>query len=221
MAEILPGIHRVEGVDPSPDFTTHVWLIRDTPSTWALVDTGMPGTHPAILSYLAKQKIAPESVKKILITHLHRDHVGSLAAMAKATRARTFAHWIETAYIAGDPKYDGPGMPPAEPFVVDERIKDGDQLDIAGGLVAYHTPGHTPGSTSYYLPARKVLFCGDLFMGMPDLAMTHKDYTHHMPTAQISARRVSGLDIDAILNHHGGPWPKGAGAALKSLVQKF
>ncbi|HZY70234.1 MAG TPA: MBL fold metallo-hydrolase [Thermoplasmata archaeon] len=221
MAEILPGIHRVEGVDPSPDFSTHVWLLRDTASSWALVDTGLPDAHKAILAYLAKQKIAPESIKKIVITHLHRDHVGSLAAMAKATRARTFAHWIEAAYIAEDPKYDGPGMPPAEPFHVDERFKDGDSLDIAGGLIAYHTPGHTPGSTSYYLAHQKVLFSGDLFMGVPELALTHPDYTHHMPTAQISAKRMAALDIDAILNHHGGPWPRGAGAQLKALVKKF
>jgi len=97
MPEILPGIHLVEGVDPSPDFSTHVYLIREKGGAWTLIDTGLPGASTAILAYLAKLKVEPTAVKKILITHLHRDHTGSLRAMIEKTRARTFAHWIEAA----------------------------------------------------------------------------------------------------------------------------
>ena len=42
MPGILPGIHQVEGVDPSPDFTTHVYLVRE-PGGYTLIDTGLPG----------------------------------------------------------------------------------------------------------------------------------------------------------------------------------
>ncbi len=165
MAEILPGIHQVEGVDPSPDFSTHVYLVKDKGSSWTLIDTGLPGASTAILAYLAKIKVEPTAIKRILLTHLHRDHTGSLRAMAEKTHARTFAHWIEAAYIANSPKYDGPGTPPAEPFVVDETFKDGDTIDGGGGLIAYHTPGHTPGHTSYYQAEHRLLFSGDLFFG--------------------------------------------------------
>ena len=170
MAEILPGVHLVEGVDPAPDFTTHVYLLRDQGASWTLIDTGLPGAHAAVLAYLAKIHVEPTAVHRILLTHLHRDHTGSLKALAAQTHARTFAHWLEAAFIADDPKYDGPGSPPAEGFVVDERLKDGDSVDAAGGLIAYHTPGHTPGHTSYYLPDRRLLFSGDLFFGLPQLA---------------------------------------------------
>ena len=219
MAEILSGVHQVEGVDPTPDFSTHVYLVKDKGSSWTLIDTGLPGAHTAILAYLAKIKVEPTAIKRILITHLHRDHTGSLRAMAEKTHARTFAHWIEAAYIANAPKYDGPGTPPAEPFVVDETLKDGDTIDAAGGLLAYHTPGHTPGHTSFYQAERKILFSGDLFFGEGEkVVLTPPDFTLHTPTAQISARRMSQLSIDAVLTYHGGPFPKGAGATVRALV---
>jgi glyoxylase-like metal-dependent hydrolase (beta-lactamase superfamily II) len=219
MAEILPGIHMVEGVDPSPDFSTHVYLLKDQGSSWTLIDTGLPGSHAAIEAYLAKQKIEPTSVKKILLTHLHRDHTGALKALANRTHARTFAHWIEAAYIAGDPPYNGPGAPPLEPFTVDETIKDGDTIDAAGGLIAYHTPGHTPGHTSYYQAERKLLFSGDLFFVDGDqVALTPPEFTLHVPTALISARRMNQLSVDSLLTYHGGPVLKNGGKAMRAFT---
>jgi glyoxylase-like metal-dependent hydrolase (beta-lactamase superfamily II) len=222
MPEILPGIHQVEGVDPSPDFSTHVYLVKDPGSTWTLIDTGLPGSERPIAAYLKKLGIAPSSVAKILLTHTHRDHVGALRAVAGLTKAKTFAHWLEAAYIACDPPYDGPGTPPAEPFHVTERLKDGDLVDAAGGLVAYHTPGHTPGHTAYYQADRKVLFSGDLFFGEGKaLELTPKEYTHHLPSAVVSARRVSRLAIESLLTYHGGPFLNSAGPQLQALVKRL
>jgi glyoxylase-like metal-dependent hydrolase (beta-lactamase superfamily II) len=222
MVEILPGVHQVEGVDPSPDFTTHVYLVKDKGASWTLIDTGLPGSHTATLAYLAKIKIEPTAVKKILLTHLHRDHTGSLKILAEKTRARTFAHWIEAAYIANDPKYDGPGSPPAEAVRVDETLKDGDTVDAAGGLIAYHTPGHTPGHTSYYQAEHKILFSGDLFFGNGEqVTLTPPEYTHHTPTAQISARRMGQLSIDSLMTYHGGPVLRKGGPAVRALLEKL
>jgi len=222
MPEILPGIHLVEGVDPSPDFSTHVYLVKEKGGAWTLIDTGLPGASTAILAYLAKLKVEPTSVKKVLITHLHRDHTGSLKVMLEKTRARAFSHWLEAAYIACDPKYDGPGTPPAEPVTIDEPFKDGDPIDAAGGLIAYHTPGHTPGHVSYYQPERKILFSGDLFFVDGETpTLTPPDFTHHTPTAIVSARRMARLSIDSLLSYHGGPILKNGGAAVRALTQKL
>jgi glyoxylase-like metal-dependent hydrolase (beta-lactamase superfamily II) len=223
MAEILPGVHQVEGVDPSPDFSTHVYLLKDRGATWTLLDTGLPGSHEAILRYLAKIHVEPSAIRRILLTHLHMDHTGSLRKMIEATKARTFAHWIEAAFIAGKPSYDGPGSAPKEHVVIDELFKDGDTIDAAGGLTAFHTPGHTPGHTSYYQVERKILFTGDLFFGAgPGKAMlTVPEYTLHTQTAQISARRMSQLAVDSALTYHGGPILQDGGRALREVVEKF
>jgi glyoxylase-like metal-dependent hydrolase (beta-lactamase superfamily II) len=222
MTEILPGVHLIDGIDPSPDFTTHVYLVKDKGASWTLIDTGLPGSYEKVAAYLGKIHVDPHAIKKILLTHLHLDHVGALRATAKATGARTFAHWVEAAYIAQKPKYDGPGSPPAEPFHVDEVLKDGDAVDAAGGVLAYHTPGHTPGHTSYYQAERKLLFSGDLFFGADSgVTLTPPEYSHHIPTAQISARRMSQLSVDSLFTYHGGPVLSGGGAAVRKLVDKL
>jgi glyoxylase-like metal-dependent hydrolase (beta-lactamase superfamily II) len=222
MTEILPGVHQVEGLDPSPDFTTHVYLIKDKGPTWTLIDTGLPGSDVAIGKYLAKIKVEPTAIKRIVLTHLHRDHTGGLRKMVEMTHARTFSHWIEAAYIAGNPKYDGPGVPPLEDVTVDETLKDGDHIDAGGGLTLYHTPGHTPGHVSLYQTERKLLFSGDLFFGTPTgLVLTVPDFTHDTPTAQISARRIGQLSVDSVLSYHGGPVLRGGGKAIRDAIAAF
>jgi glyoxylase-like metal-dependent hydrolase (beta-lactamase superfamily II) len=220
MAEILPGVHIVEGVDPSPDFSTHVYLVKDKGASWTLIDSGLPGTDVATAAYLEKVKVAPTAVKKILITHLHRDHTGALKALLHRTHARSFSHWIEAAFIAGEPKYDGPGSPPAENLTIDETFKDGDTIDAAGGLIAFHTPGHTPGHTAFYQPERKLLFSGDLFFVENDKAeLTPPSFTLHTGTAQVSAHRMAQLSVDALLSYHGGPILKNGGHAIRAVDQ--
>ncbi len=217
MGEILPGVHLVDTIAAD---STHVFLLKDKGASFTLLDTGLPGNDAAVLRYLAQQHIEPSAVKKILLTHLHLDHTGNLSRLAKATRARTFAHWIEAAYIERHPPYEGPGSPPREAVMVDERIKDGDQIDAAGGLIAYHTPGHTPGHTAYYQPERKLLFSGDLFFNDEDgFSLTVPQYTFHTPTATISARRMAQLSIDSLLVNHGTPILTGAGEKLRGLTR--
>jgi glyoxylase-like metal-dependent hydrolase (beta-lactamase superfamily II) len=48
-----------------------------------------------------------------------------------------------------------------EPVGVDEHLKGGERLDLAGGTKVIFTPGHTPGHLSLYLERSKVLIAGD------------------------------------------------------------
>jgi glyoxylase-like metal-dependent hydrolase (beta-lactamase superfamily II) len=223
MVEILPGVHQVDGLDPSPDFSTHVYLLKDKGATWTLLDAGLPGSDGPILAYLQKLHVEPTAIKRILLTHLHQDHTGGLKRMIELTHARTFSHWIEAGFIAHRPVYEGPGMPPKDAIVIDEVLKDGDPVDAAGGLTAYHTPGHTPGHMSYYSAERRILFCGDLFMagGGRDMVLTVPEYTQHMGTAKISARRVGQLSVESIMTYHGGPFPHDGGKRLRTLLEKL
>ncbi len=222
MAEILPGVHLIDPPTGDPSFTTHLYLTKDGPNEYSLVDTGMPGADATLKAYLAAEKIDPHAVKRILITHLHRDHVGALKATVALTGAKVHAHWIEAAFLRGKPAYVGPGVPPAEPFETDVVLKDGDRIEALGGLVAYHLPGHTPGHTGFFQPQRRILFCGDLFWGETHgPILTPPDFTLHTPTAQISAQRVAGLSVESLMSFHGGPYPKGAAAPLTKLVAGF
>lgn len=227
MAEILPGVHAIDGIDPSEDFTTNVLLLKDAKGgTWTLLDTGLPagegypGGAVAIERYCHAKNIPLSSIRRILLTHLHLDHTGNLTELAKRTGAKVLSHWIEAAFIAKDPPYTGPGLPPKVAFEVSERLKDGDPVDAFEGLVAYHTPGHTPGHTSYYCPSRKILFAGDALFGEAgSLVVSPPQYTFSSPLASISLRRLSELDVEAVVQYHGAPALKGGRAQLAGALK--
>ena len=105
-------------------------------------------------------------VLEILNTHGHWDHVFDNARLKEETRARLAIHAAD-AY-----RLDPATRPPATltPALVDAPKSVADDLIAEGPLTfvrdlevhALHTPGHTEGSTCFYLPTEGVLFSGDL-----------------------------------------------------------
>lgn len=105
------------------------------------------------------------TLKLIVSTHRHWDHIGDNAAVAEATDAKIAAHVLDrhglehpTATMAPFP------IPPSIPAVdlaEGSRIRFG-EID----LEVLHTPGHTEGSVCLLSPAERLLFTGDtLFAG--------------------------------------------------------
>ena len=126
-----------------------------------------------ILELLGRHKL---TVKAIVSTHAHIDHVGGLSKLHKYTGAPVMMHREDLPlYQAMDVQAAFLGVMPPELTDVHQVLADGDALQW-GSLEArvIHTPGHTPGSVSLYMPAEagKItltapqLFAGDtLFAG--------------------------------------------------------
>lgn len=104
-----------------------------------------------ILELLGRHRL---TVKAIVSTHAHIDHVGGLSKLAQYTGAPILMHRDDL------PLYQGMevqaaflGMATPEITEVDQLLKEGDALRW-GSFQAnvIHTPGHTPGSVSLYLP---------------------------------------------------------------------
>lgn len=126
-----------------------------------------------IMDLIGRHKL---SIKAIVSTHAHIDHVGGLRKLYEYTGAPVLMHLEDVPlYQAMDMQAAFLGVRPPELTEVHQYLRDGDTLSW-GNLHAQvlHTPGHTPGSTCLFLPTEsgKVtipsprLFAGDtLFAG--------------------------------------------------------
>ena len=104
------------------------------------------------------------TVRYIVATHAHIDHVGGIEKLKKATDAPVLMHEgdlplyrnlaLQAAWL---------GVLPPGQVEVDQFLKDGDTLKWSSReLRVLHTPGHSPGSLCLHLPGEeKKIFAGD------------------------------------------------------------
>ena len=118
-----------------------------------------------IIAILKQQKL---TLKQIVVTHAHIDHVGGAMKLKAATGAAILMNQNDHALLKMlDMQAAWLGMRPPGAVEVDEAIGDGRLLNIGNisGSVM-HTPGHTEGSICLYFPNEKKLIAGDtLFAG--------------------------------------------------------
>jgi hydroxyacylglutathione hydrolase len=107
-----------------------------------------------ILDLIGRYKL---TVKAIVSTHAHIDHVGGLAKLYKYTAAPVMMHGDDLPLYSGmEEQAAFLGMRPPEIVEVHQLLREGDILQWGGFFAnVLHTPGHTPGSVSLYLPTQK------------------------------------------------------------------
>jgi glyoxylase-like metal-dependent hydrolase (beta-lactamase superfamily II) len=137
-------------------------IIGDRISSKALIvdPGGDPDQIMALIKELSLQVVA------IIHTHAHLDHILASGIIKEATGAPIYLHEDDKFLwdMVGEQcaMFGLPAISLPEP---DNFIKDDQALQCCGG-VAIHTPGHTPGSSSFWFEEYKTLIAGDtLFQG--------------------------------------------------------
>jgi hydroxyacylglutathione hydrolase len=154
-------IHRILPVGP---LQCNCSILGDEQTREAMVID--PGDQiEDILEILRQEKL---TLKQILITHAHIDHVGGAMKLKAATGAPILMNQDDYALLKMlDMQATWVGMRPPGSVQIDEPAGEGRVLRI-GNISAnvVHTPGHTEGSICLYFPNEKKLIAGDtLFAG--------------------------------------------------------
>ncbi|KEO81388.1 MBL fold metallo-hydrolase [Tumebacillus flagellatus] len=174
-----------------------VWVVAEEDGL-TLVDAGMPFMAKGILAFLEQMKhLGP--LKRILLTHGHQDHVGSVQAiLERVGNVPVYAHAVELPYLNGEQLY--PRRKKLEhhlPQGITQPLQDAGserELRAVGRLQPVFTPGHSPGHTAYFHEEDSVLLGGDMCTSKrgrlrPPMPM----FTGDMATAIQSARVLEHL----------------------------
>ena len=164
------------------DVDNNVWIVGD--------DTEVIVIDAAHDVDVIARAVGGRTLRAIVSTHAHNDHIDAAPALAARTGAPVLLHaddlplWEQT---HPDRKPDG-------------ALVDGQVIEVAGtALTVLHTPGHAPGAVCLHAPELKALFSGDtLFNGGP--GATGRSFSH-FPTIIDSIRdRLLGLPGETVVH---------------------
>jgi glyoxylase-like metal-dependent hydrolase (beta-lactamase superfamily II) len=206
----------------------YVWRDGDE---LTLVDAGQAGSAPLIEEALRGAGLDPARIRRIVLTHCHRDHVGAAGELAERYGAEVLAHRLDAPVVRGErpvpepvlldwevPLYEhGLTVPPAPPTRVDRELEDGDVLDFGDGARVVHSPGHTDGSIGLHLPAHGVLFTGDCVAGVGEVMLGV--FNVDRAAALVSMRRLASLAPSTVCFGHGEPLTEDSAAVLLAAAQ--
>jgi glyoxylase-like metal-dependent hydrolase (beta-lactamase superfamily II) len=146
-------------------FPVNCYLIEEEKEL-TLIDCALPYSYKAILQTANKIK---KPITRIVLTHAHDDHIGSLDKLKEALpQAAVMISKRDAKLLRGDRKLEDHedntpvrgGVPAAGAIqtIPDHLVEDGDQI---GSLRVILTPGHTPGSISLLDKRNSHLIAGD------------------------------------------------------------
>ncbi len=195
------------------DIDSNIYLLGDT-----VIDAGTGFNFTRLKMFLNALKLNLESVKHVINTHGHFDHIGGNGYFYEAdvTIHEADAHIIEQGDVTASYAdfFDGK----IKPRPVQRKLKEGDTVILNGkDYRVIHTPGHTPGSVCFYNEEKGILFSGDVIfsdgVGRTDMPGGNDD------DLAVSMEKISHLKVNKLFPGHGDPVKEGANELIREMLE--
>ncbi|HET9102764.1 MAG TPA: MBL fold metallo-hydrolase [Solirubrobacteraceae bacterium] len=184
----------------------NAYLVREDDG-FTLIDTMLPRSGRDIIAAADR---AGGPIRRVIFTHGHGDHVGSLDELAAALPDAEIAmgHADVEIHTGQRPKTSGNWPKLKTPIAIE--LTGGERI---GSLEVVPSPGHTPGHVSFLDTRDRSLISGDVFSSIGGLAVSSKLHwrfplvymgTGDRPTDLESARAMRALDPTRLALGHGG-----------------
>lgn len=145
---------------PLGPLQTNCYILSEKDGSCLIID---PGEEPnKIIQYISSKRLNP---KAILLTHAHFDHIGAVDPIREHYSIPVYIHKKEESWLS-DPSLNG-----SQFFLHGEKIKarkadhvitTEKNMEIGGfSLEIFETPGHSPGSISFYFQQDGIVVSGD------------------------------------------------------------
>ncbi|MGP7818073.1 MBL fold metallo-hydrolase [Niallia sp. 01092] len=195
-------------------FPVNCYLVEEEKEL-TLIDAALPFSYKKILKTAENLK---KPITKIVLTHAHDDHVGSLDALKEhLPNAKVYISERDARILNGDYSIDKEeepyplkgGLPKNVKTKPDVLLKDGDRI---GSLTCIKMPGHTPGSMAFLDSRDNSLIAGDAFQTKGGFAISGQRKllfpfpamaTWNKEEAVNSAKKIMPLNITLLAVGHG------------------
>src|SRR5881409_3399278 len=166
----------------------NAFLVREDDG-FTIVDTAMRAADALI----AAANGTP--IRRVVLTHGHGDHVGSLDALKErlGNAVEVLMPEVDARIHAGEKVVDGklPGQWPTVKTTPDVRLAAGDRV---GSLEVVATPGHTPGHVSFLDTRDRTLIAGDVYTTYGRAAVTNHFYWRFPLAAMATWDKATDLE---------------------------
>ncbi|MEV5649609.1 MBL fold metallo-hydrolase [Nocardia sp. NPDC052254] len=176
------------------DVENNVWVVGDDDEV--IVIDAAHQAEPIIAA------VAGRTVRAIVCTHAHNDHINVASQLAEALNAPIRLHPADE--MLWTALYPDTGY---------EALTDRERIPLAGSEIeVLHTPGHSPGAVSLHLPSEQTVFTGDtLFAGGP--GATGRSFSSFPTIIESIRTRLLTLPADTVVRTgHGDSTTIGAEA---------
>ncbi len=180
-----------------------------------MLDAGFIGGRFLLRRALRERGWERETIRGVIVTHGHLDHILNVATIARESGAWIAAPRLDADHYSGHPHYRGwarvtgclesIGRPVLSfrPFVPDRWLDDGDFIEVWHGLRAVHLPGHTHGHMGFYCERLRLLFSADLFASYRGIAHFPPDIFNSAPELlPQSAATALTFDLAGVIPNH-------------------